>query len=173
MTKDELREIIQRRLSQLEMTIHGDAKWKIVNLSKGLPQFVHGLGKQACFEALKSKRLNITEKDADQAIENLLQSSEQTFKDAYDFATRSNQPGNLFKQVLTACALARADESGYFTPVAVRDPLSGILQRGVQIATFQNHLKEFVEDRREYTSKGLARNVHIAFAFGIPRCSRT
>ena len=48
MTKDELVEVLIMRLKQLEFNISGDAKWKIVNLAKGLPLYVHTLGKYAC-----------------------------------------------------------------------------------------------------------------------------
>lgn len=68
--------------------------------------------------------------------------------DIYESATRSNQPGNLLRQVLTACALAKVDDSGYFTPVAVKEPLSAILGRHVEIANFQNHLKAFIDPKR-------------------------
>lgn len=168
MGNDELRDIIEKRLSQLGMSIAGDAKWKIINLSKGLPQYVHGLGKQACFSAIASKRLSISTEDADAAIDNLLASSEQTFKDAYDVATRSNQPENLFRQVLTACALAPADADGYFAPISVREPLSGILGRAIQIANFQNHLKEFIEEKRGRILQRIGEERAFRFRFRHP-----
>ena len=37
MNQEEAIDVLEIRLKQLEMTIHGDAKWKIVNLAKGLP----------------------------------------------------------------------------------------------------------------------------------------
>ena len=70
-------------------------------------------------------------------------------KDAYEAATRSPQPGNLLRHVLTACALAKADENGYFSPVAVKEPLSRILGRQIDIANFQNHLKAFIDPKRK------------------------
>ena len=134
----ELREILDKRLRSLGMTVHGDAKWKIVNLSKGLPAYVHALGKLACFGALDRRDTEILEEDVDSAINAYIKSSDQTFKNAYEVAIRSNQPGNLFRHVLTACAVSPTDESGYFTPVAVRQPLTAVLKRSVEIANFQN-----------------------------------
>jgi Cdc6-like AAA superfamily ATPase len=164
MSTEELHEIIETRLKQLGMTIEPDAKWKIINLAKGLPQYVHGLGKLSCFWAITERRLHMTEHDTDRAIENLLDTSEQTFKTAYETATRSNQPDNLFKHVLTACALAKADENGYFAPVAVREPLAGILGRGVTIATFQNHLADFAEKRGQILQRiGEQRSYRLRF----------
>jgi len=46
------------------------------------------------------------------------------------------KPDNLLRHVLTACALAKVDESGYFRPAAIKEPLSGILGRQVEIANF-------------------------------------
>jgi Cdc6-like AAA superfamily ATPase len=164
MTNEELKEVIDKRLKQLAMTIHPDAKWKIINLAKGLPQYVHGLGKLSCFWAITERRLNITVEDTNRAITNLLDTSEQSFKVGYENATRSNQPDNLFRHVLTACALAKADENGYFMPVAVREPLAGILGRPVSVATFQNHLSDFAEKRGKILQRiGEKRSYRLRF----------
>ncbi|MEX2617818.1 MAG: AAA family ATPase [Alphaproteobacteria bacterium] len=169
MNKEELVEVLDPRLKQLDFTIKGDAKWKIINLAKGLPAYVHGLGKHACLSAITTgKRLRIEEADVDTAIDDLIKASDQSFKDAYESATRSNQPGNLLKQVLTACALARPDESGYFTPVAVKEPLSDILGRPIEIANFQNHLKAFIDPKRKEILQRLGEPRAYRFRFRQP-----
>jgi hypothetical protein len=150
MNKDELFEVLDGRLKQLGFEISGDAKWKIITLAKGLPAYVHGLGKYACIDAINDGgKLVIEEANVDAAIDGLIQSSDHSFKDAYESATRSPQPGNLLKHVLTACALAKTDENGYFYPVAVKGPLSEILGRPIDIANFQNHLKAFIDPKRD------------------------
>lgn len=149
MNKNEALDVLEIRLRQLAFSISGDAKWKIVNLAKGLPAYIHSLGKHACLDALgESERLRIDEDNVDRAIVSLLSASDRSFKDAYEAATFSNQPGNLLKHVLTACALAKTDEGGFFQPVAVKEPLSGILRRPVEIANFQNHLLAFIDPKR-------------------------
>ena len=148
MTSDELFEVLDKRLKQLGYTITADAKWKIINLAEGLPAYVHGLGKHACLAALVSGGcLHIEEPHVDRAIDGLIASSDRTFADVYEAATRSAQPDNLLRHVLTACALAKV--SGYFRPAAIKEPLSGILGRQVEIANFQNHLKAFIDPKRK------------------------
>ncbi|WP_377829707.1 AAA family ATPase [Bradyrhizobium lupini] len=149
MNQEEALDVLEIRLKQLDMTIHGDAKWKIVNLAKGLPAYVHSLGKHACLNVVSDGgRLHVEGRDSDTAVDSLLTSSDRSFKDAYEAATRSNQPGNLLKHVLTACSLAKTDEAGFFSPVSIREPLSGILGRSVEIANFQNHLLAFIDPKR-------------------------
>jgi hypothetical protein len=148
MPMNERREVLERRLARLGMTISADGKWKILNLSKGLPAYVHTLGKFAVFSALKERRLFISEEDVDSAINEGLQSSQQSLKDSYEAATRSNNTRAQFRHVLTACALARVDDSGYFVPAAIREPLSSILKRSVEIANFQDTLRDFSEAKR-------------------------
>jgi Cdc6-like AAA superfamily ATPase len=143
----ERREVLERRLSRLGMSISGDAKWKIVNLSKGLPAYVHSLGKFTVYTALNKGRLSIIEDDVDEAINEILRSSQQSLKDAYEGATRSNQARAQFRHVLTACALARVDDAGYFIPTAVREPLSNILRKNVEISKFQENLIDFAGKR--------------------------
>jgi hypothetical protein len=53
--------------------------------------------------------------------------------------------------VLLACAIAASQSSdafGYFNPSEVIEPLSRILGRKVEIATFTNHLGEFYQVKR-------------------------
>lgn len=67
---------------------------------------------------------------------------------AYLHATKSQQPGNIYREVLLACALAEVDDRGYFTAAAVRSPLCNVVGRSVDIPNFSRHLKEFSEEGR-------------------------
>ena len=110
--------------------------------------YVHRLGKEAALNAIRERRLRITEGHVDSAINEMLQSSLQSLKGMYEEATRSNQPGNLFKEVLAACAITKADDAGYFVPAAVKQPLEGILSKPMTIAQYQNHLNDFSFTKR-------------------------
>ncbi|MGF1632183.1 MAG: hypothetical protein ACFCUT_22135 [Kiloniellaceae bacterium] len=166
MSHAELREIIDKRLPQLGMTIEEDARWKIVILSRGLPTYVHRLGKHAATRAVRDLRRHITEADVDVSIDEILTGSLQSLRDSYEKATSSNQPGNLFREVLLACALARSDDAGYFAPAAVRDPLEKILGRQMTIAQYQNHLTDWHTDKRGKVLQrtGEARSYKFRFA---------
>jgi Cdc6-like AAA superfamily ATPase len=148
MSREELGEILDKRLPQLGMSIEPDARWKIVILSRGLPAYVHRLGKQSATRAVMDLRRRITEEDVDASIEDLIQGSLESLRSAYKKATDSNQPGNLLKEVLLACALVRADDAGYFVPAAVLDPLEKILGRPMSIAQYRNHLADFTTEKR-------------------------
>jgi hypothetical protein len=148
MNQEELRDVIETRVARLGMDIEGNAKWKIINLSKGLPTFVHGLGKFSCYAAIDRRRLTIIEGDTDCAIDTILESSQQSLKQAFEKAVKSNQPTAKFRHVLTACALAKADESGFFTQTAVRGPLSQMLGRNIEIGHLRPQLHELIEDKR-------------------------
>ncbi len=165
MSVSERREVLEKRLGQLGMTIDGDGKWKIINLSKGLPAYVHALGKFATISALSGGRLNITEIDVDSAINDVIGASQQTLRDNYETAIRSNNTRALFRQVLTACALAKVDDAGFFVPAAVREPLARILKRKVEIANFQDTLKAFAESRGSILDRaGTERTYRFRFA---------
>jgi hypothetical protein len=148
MNPDELREVIEKRVARLGMQIEGNAKWKIINLSKGLPTFVHSLGKFSCYAAMNRRRQLIVEDDVDRAIDSILEGSQQTLKQAFEKAVKSNQPSAKFREVLTACALAKPDDSGFFTQTAVRGPLSEMLGRIVTIGHLRPQLHELIEEKR-------------------------
>ena len=127
MAKNEMRELIEKRIAKLGIKMDGNAKWKIINLSNGLPSFAHSLGRGAVLSAIEARRKNVTELDVDNAITVILRSSQNTLKDDYELSTKSNQDRARFRQVLTACALAKSDESGYFFPKQVQAPLNNIV----------------------------------------------
>ncbi len=148
MSSDEMKEIINKRLPRLGMKIVGDAMWKIVTLSRGLPSYVHLLGVNAVQSAIANRRLQIPESDVDAAIKRAIDKSQESVRSSYATAVHTNRTDTLFKEVLLACALAKCDERGFFTPNAVIAPLTSIVNRTMEIANFQNHLKKFIgEDR--------------------------
>lgn len=148
MSQDELGEIIDKRLKPLGLTIEPDARWKIIILSRGLPTYVHRLGKQAAIKATSDLRRRITEEDVDHSIEEVLRGSLESLRGAYEQAIYSNQPGSLYKEILLSCALAVADDAGYFAPAAVLSPFEKVRGKPMTIAQYRGHLAEFNTDKR-------------------------
>jgi Cdc6-like AAA superfamily ATPase len=147
MPPDERRQVIDMRLGKLGMSIEEGAKWTIINLSRGLPAYVHSLGKYAVLNAISELRSHVTMSDVTTAIDEVISASQETLRDAYDIATRSNHARARFKPVITACAFARCDDSGFFMPASVCEPLASISHRHVEIANFTDMLTEFAEKR--------------------------
>ena len=148
MSSHEMQVLIESRMSKLGLKITGDAKWKIINLSKGLPAFGHGLGKGSVLSAIDTKKTQVIEYNVGHSIESILGGSQNTLKSDYEQAIRSNQERARFRQILTACALADTDESGYFTPKQVQAPLSSILRKSIGIDGFNPNLKELASAKR-------------------------
>lgn len=148
MNKLELREIIDKRIPRLGMKMQGDAYWKIVELSRGLPSYVHLLGLYSTQAAIKRESLTIVEADVDAAIKRALEKTQESTQADYSAAVHSNRSDSLYRHVLLACALAKPDERGQFSPTGVIEPLSDILNRQVKIDAFQQHLLKFIEKDR-------------------------
>lgn len=165
MESDELRDVLEGRVRRLGMVIEADARWKIINLSKGLPAFAHSLGRGAVLQAISAKRLDVNESDVDKAIDDVLNSSQNTLKTDYEVAIRSNQEKARYRQIITACALAKSDEIGYFTAKQVQGPLSAILGKPIGIDGFNDNLKDFTEERRGKVlqQQGIARIYRYRF----------
>ncbi len=168
MTQNEIGEILDKRLGQLDMRIDADARWKILVLSRGLPTYTHRLGKHAALRANTDLRTNITEDDVDGAVEKILQSSLQSLRNKYQMATSSHQPGNLFKEVLLACAITRSDDNGYFKPAYISEPLTGLVKRNMQIANYQNHLTLFISEERGQVLQRIGGERAYKFRFRDP-----
>jgi Cdc6-like AAA superfamily ATPase len=148
MNKAELKEIIDKRIPRLGMKMHPDAYFKIVELSRGLPSYVHLLGLYSTQAAIRRQSLTVTEEDVDAAIQRALEKTQESTQADYNAAVHSNRSDSLYRQVLLACALAKPDERGQFSPSSVVEPLSDILKRQVRIDAFQQHLLKFMERDR-------------------------
>lgn len=148
MSDEELVEILNVGTKSLGMRIAGDAVSNVVQLSKGLPHYTHLLGLHATRKALARNSLEVSDEDVNGAIEASLEKAHQTTIDAYNLATHSVRSKHLFKEVLLACALAPADEVGWFTASAVREPLRAITKISYDIPAYVRHLNAFTTNER-------------------------
>lgn len=148
MSLAEMNEIIDQRYPKVGVRITEEARAKITSLSRGLPEYVHYLGRDAAISALRARRLSVDEADVDEAIVAMVRDADHSGAEAYATATLSNKRNNLYREVLLASALAETDSHGQFAPLAVVEPLTDILGRPVKIANFHDHLLAFTEPER-------------------------
>lgn len=148
MSQTEMEEVIDQRYPQVELKLAPDARKSIISLARGLPEYVHFLGRDAARSALRDHRLLVNNDDVRHAIEKMMETSDQTSEETYETAVASNKQHNLYKHVLLACALAQADDLGRFRPSDVRPILTDILEREIKIANFFPHMEAFCTPER-------------------------
>jgi Cdc6-like AAA superfamily ATPase len=148
MSRVEMDEILDLRYPRVGIKIEDNARDNIVNLARGLPEYVHFLGRDAARSAVKNRRLIVTKDDVQVAIRNMVQNSDQTTDEAYTTAILSNKTNNLYRHVLLACALTGTDNLGRFTPTDVMPHLTRLLGRGIKIANFFPHIEAFCDQDR-------------------------
>jgi Cdc6-like AAA superfamily ATPase len=149
MSATELKEIVEKRLSSLGMTINSDALAYTVSLSRGLPHYTHLLNQQSAKKALTARDLTINLQHVESALGACMEETAQTIREQYHKATMSPRKGNIYKEVLLAAALVRVDDLGYFAPADLRKPLSEFLKRNdVLVSLFGQHLKNLCEHDR-------------------------
>jgi Cdc6-like AAA superfamily ATPase len=142
----ELAEIVTRGLASVDMTIEQSALRRITALSQGLPHYTHLLAQQAAVVSVLSEQTTVDNRCVDEAITASLHRAQESIASLYYKATYSARE-NLYKQVLLACARARADDRGFFSASTVRESLSDVLGRRVEIPQFAMHLNAFSSDR--------------------------
>ncbi len=163
MKPDELRAILEKGCAHARLTISEQAQETIVGLSEGLPHYTHLLGYRAAERVVQDERDRITGEDVRVAISRALMGH--TIENGYRRAIGSSQPGNLYREVLLACAVAEKDSLGYFRSAQLREPLKVITGRDLDIPAFSKHLKEFQSlDRGVLIREGKARNYAYRFA---------
>jgi Cdc6-like AAA superfamily ATPase len=151
MNVDELKEILTKAEEKLGIKFTEEASNLVVNISQGLPHYTHLLGLHGVRIAAKRFSRTIEQVDVFGALKEAVKQAQQTVTERYSKATHSAHKDALYRHVLLACALTAArshDPLGYFNPASVAEPLSVILGKRVEIATFSNHLSEFAQEKR-------------------------
>ena len=168
MSPAEIRQIIEKGLVALDMTISEDALERIVLLAQGLPHYAHLIGRHAARAVLSRRELRVTADDITTAIEKGIEDAQQTIRTAYHYALISPRKDNLFGDVLLACALAEVDGRGTFAAQDVRTPLRSITGKNYDIPTFAQHLNEFSDDKRGRILHKLGEKRRYRFRFADP-----
>jgi len=167
MSMDELTAIVDFGLGTVLMaTETGVSNW-IARLAQGLPYYAHALGLYSAFKAIEADRMYVTPDDVIEATKTTVTKSH-TLLNTYSIATSSPQKQNLFAKVLLGCALAQADEMGYFAASAVVAPMSSIMGRPYPIPNFSKHLFELCEPKRGSVLKKVGEPRRIRFRFTDP-----
>lgn len=147
MTRSEAEDVVQKGYARTDLTITEGAVDRILDLAEGLPHFVHLLALHAGEMTVQNDDHEVTQISVDRSLGSAVQKHYLVAE--YDEATRSPQKANLYEKVLLACSYARRDSMGYFRPNDVVEPLSIILRRRVEHATFQTHLSELSGKRSQ------------------------
>lgn len=168
MSTEELKQLVLTRYRRCGMTTDADAVWKIIFLSRGLPYYAHLLAMHAARYAIDHKKTVVKHQDVDKALTSALQELDQSIKERYVAAVRSQRAEDtLYAPVLLACAFAATDELGRFQQSAVTVPLNKILPgKNYQPSTFALHMNAFTEEERGRVLQrtGTPRNYRYRFA---------
>lgn len=148
MQPGELAEIIQKGFASCNLDFEAGLDHIIAHLSQGYPHYTHLLGLWSGRKTAERGSAKVTHVDLNAALPYSIQNAAGGIRLEYDKATDSNQPHNLFREVLLACALADKDVRGRFALAALRGPLSQILNRNVRAVVYQKHLAIFCEAER-------------------------
>ena len=148
MSNEEIRQILDKGSQKLNINFNVEAQERIIELAQGVPFIAHLLGLHSAEAAIRADSSSINGSFVRAGMETSLAQWHESIKRAYHAAVKSHQPGNIYREVLLACALAPLDELGYFAAGDVRGPLTSIVGRDLDIPNFAQHLKAFCEDER-------------------------
>ncbi len=148
MTKEELRQVINKRLPILGMEIPDEIEDRIVSLSQGFPGYTHLICQNAFRSSVFHERMDVNAIDLTKAISRSVDLAEETVKNAYLRAVRSTKPNHQYREAILAFALTETNEKGYFKAKDVKEPFSKITKKPMDIPNFARHLQEFQDKER-------------------------
>jgi len=162
MDREQLKDIVDRGLGKLDMTITGDALRLVRVIPRGLPQYAHLLAQEGARQALLSGSSEIQRDDVMAGLKVGLSKLDRSLSRAYDEATYSPRKTRL-KEVLLACAIAKLGDMGDFSPSDVRAPYSLIIGEDVKIDRFNPQLTTLATTRDILVREGEDRRWRYRF----------
>jgi hypothetical protein len=125
-----------------------EVRSQIISVSQGFPQFTHLLGVAAARAAIDEGRHNVLVADVKAGVGRALAQADQSKRDLYHKASTGTKSHNMWKEVVAACALATAEERGYFSSRSVQARLSALINRPVIQQAVAYHLGKLIERDR-------------------------
>ena len=147
MSDAELEQILSERFPAIGVSASDTVTRQLVELSQGMPGFVHLAGREAALSALGRQSRTIEDYDYKTAIKESIRRAQESIITAYNKAVYSPKD-NMYDKVLLACALAKRDEQGKFSATNIRDQLKQLLKREFRIGDFTRHLAAFCDPKR-------------------------
>lgn len=148
MSDAEILQIVDNGCEKLALEITEDARQMLKLLSQGLPHYTHLICLHACRKTIDAGENTVTPHFVRIAIDRSVANAQHSISSSYHRATMSPRKDNLFSDVLLACALAPADQMGFFAAQDVRTPMQEITGKDYQIPSFAQHLNEFSDEKR-------------------------
>lgn len=149
MAREEIYEILLKRLLKLNLTISPKALEQVGTLARGLPHYAHLLGLYASRWTLMAGEKEIVPVHVLEAVREALNHTNQSLLSLYHKATSSPRKDNLFRQTVLASALADTDDLGYFAASDVREPFNQILMdKTYSVSAFTKHLHDLCDAER-------------------------
>ena len=168
MSDNEIQTIIDRGFARLALAIDSAARDDLVLYSQGVPYVTHLLCVYTCRAALATGRRTIYSAHVEQGLNRSLDQWQQSIRALYNDAVRSRKPGNIYKEVLLASALAEVDEFRFFSTAAVKKPLSLITNRMYETIGFGRHLKELSKPDRGSVLQRAGESFNVRYRIANP-----
>lgn len=165
MQKDEIAQIVDEGLHSVSLTLDSEVRSWLLEVPQGLPQYAHLLAREAGRSAILSGRERVEEEDFFTSIRAALDLTAHTMGTTYQEAISSPQK-TIYEDVIIACALSEKNPFGFFSPAAVREPLSQIRKERYEIQRFRIHLEQLCERGPLLTRTG--KKHHWRFRFIDP-----
>jgi len=114
MSSEEIRGIIQKGSSELQIKFVEEVVAKIIQCAQGFPYFAHLLAQHSTVDAIRNSKTEVSIENFHAGVRRALDDVDHSIKKTYRDAVHSNRPSQ-FANVLYAAAMADADEFGFFT----------------------------------------------------------
>ncbi len=168
MSDDELKEIIDKGLSKIGMTINPEVRENIVDLSQGFPHYTHLLTKYSAKQALLKESLNIDKPYFYNAIREAIENADATIRNAYQKAVITSKEKSKFENVVSACAIAKEDEYGAFRTKDVIDAYFKVTGDKLISQAFTYNLGKLCQEEKGALLEKVGKGKQIKYRFQNP-----
>jgi hypothetical protein len=143
MTESETFDVIDGGLARADVTTSNDARIRIASLSEGLPHYTHLLALGAGQRAIMDDRSELNQGGVEAAVAQA--GKKHSLSRGYQTAVQSPRGDNRSAACWLRVPWSDKNRLGYFTPGSVVEPMSRIMGKPYEIASFSTHLNALTE----------------------------
>ncbi len=129
MSEQDAEEFISGSFGTLQLDVLPNVKQRIIEYTSGFPHYLHLLCKHAAIITVQNEENVVTEAYLDWAVEQSIENSNFSIKDAYKKATATVNNKSNFPEILLACALLQMDYNSSFSTTEIVQKFNQITNR--------------------------------------------
>jgi len=168
MSEKESKEIIEKGLEKLEISIPDKIRDSIVEFASGFPHYIHLICKYGAQEVINNNKTEFSQSYLNIAIKKGIDNTSEQLKSSYRKAAISSATSSKWQAILYACALSPMDNYNCFSKSDILNNYNTLTKKNVKGDSISYNLTQLCEAERGFVLNKLGKGINSRYRFTNP-----